>query len=40
VRALIAAAHDRGKLAVVHATSRAAALSALEAGADCLAHLT
>jgi imidazolonepropionase-like amidohydrolase len=39
VRALIAAAHAHGKLAVVHATSRAAALAVLEAGADCLAHL-
>jgi len=39
VRALIAAAHAHGKLAVVHATSRAAALTALDADVDCLAHL-
>jgi imidazolonepropionase-like amidohydrolase len=39
VRALIAAAHAHGKLAVAHAITRAAALAAVEAGVDCLAHL-
>jgi len=39
VRALIAAAHAHGKLAIIHATGRKAALAALDAGADCLAHL-
>jgi imidazolonepropionase-like amidohydrolase len=39
VAALIAAAHARGKLAVAHAVTRAAALAAVEAGLDCLAHL-
>jgi imidazolonepropionase-like amidohydrolase len=39
VGALIAAAHRRGKLAIVHATTREAAREALEAGADGLAHV-
>jgi imidazolonepropionase-like amidohydrolase len=39
VRALIAAAHARGKLAVAHAVTRAAAMNAVGAGVDCLAHL-
>jgi imidazolonepropionase-like amidohydrolase len=39
VRALIAAAHARGKLAVAHAVTRAAAMNAVDAGLDCLAHL-
>jgi imidazolonepropionase-like amidohydrolase len=39
VAALIEAAHARGKLAVAHAVTRAAALAAVEAGLDCLAHL-
>ena len=37
--ALVAAAHKRGKLAVVHAQSLATATDAIEAGADGLAHL-
>jgi imidazolonepropionase-like amidohydrolase len=39
VAALVAAAHRRGKLAVVHITTLAAARAAIEAGADGLAHL-
>ncbi len=39
VKALVAAAHKRGKLAVVHAQSLASATEAVEAGADGLAHL-
>jgi imidazolonepropionase-like amidohydrolase len=39
VAALVAAAHRRGKLAVVHATTLAAARAAIEAGADGLEHL-
>ncbi|MFC0166809.1 CIA30 family protein [Pseudoduganella danionis] len=39
VRAVIAAAHKRGKLAVVHIGNLANARAALEAGADGLAHL-
>jgi len=39
VKAVIAAAHARGKLAVVHISSLASASAALEAGADGLAHL-
>ncbi|MGV7211120.1 CIA30 family protein [Oxalobacteraceae bacterium A2-2] len=39
VRALVAAAHARGKLAVVHIGNLADARAALEAGADGLAHL-
>tara|TARA_B100001765_G_scaffold50891_1_gene29756 strand:+ start:7317 stop:9080 length:1764 start_codon:yes stop_codon:yes gene_type:complete len=38
VNALVAAAHDHGKLAVVHASTRAAAAMAIEAGADGLVH--
>lgn len=37
--ALIAAAHRRGKLALVHISSQAGAREALEAGADGLVHL-
>lgn len=37
--ALVAAAHRRGKLAVVHALSEEQARQAIEAGADVLAHL-
>ena len=37
--AVIAAAHARGKLAVVHALSYASALEAVKAGADVLAHV-
>ena len=37
--ALIAAAHQRGKLAVVHARSQKQALEAMEAGAGVLVHL-
>jgi len=37
--ALIAAAHRRGKLAVVHALSETHARDAMEAGADVLVHL-
>jgi imidazolonepropionase-like amidohydrolase len=36
---LVAAAHKRGKLAVVHAMSEAQATTAIEAGADGLVHL-
>lgn len=39
VKALVAAAHRRGKLAVVHISTLANARAALEAGADGLAHL-
>jgi imidazolonepropionase-like amidohydrolase len=39
VKAVIAAAHRRGKLAVVHISTLANARAALEAGADGLAHL-
>lgn len=39
VAALVAAAHRRGKLAVVHATTLAAAREAIDAGADGLEHL-
>lgn len=39
VRALIAAAHQRGKLAVVHIDTLADARAALEGGADGLVHL-
>jgi len=38
-RALVAAAHERGKLAVVHVLSEQQARDAIEAGADGLAHL-
>ena len=37
--ALVAAAHKRGKLALVHVMTLAAARDALEAGADGLAHI-
>jgi imidazolonepropionase-like amidohydrolase len=39
VTALVRAAHQRGRLAVVHAGSEAQARDAVEAGADGLAHL-
>ena len=39
VAALVAAAHRRGKLAVVHVTTLAAARAAIDAGADGLEHL-
>ncbi|MGH7470030.1 MAG: CIA30 family protein, partial [Longimicrobiales bacterium] len=39
MRAVIAAAHKRGKLAVVHVGSAAGALAALQEGADGLVHL-
>lgn len=39
LRALIAAAHARGKLAVVHIHSERQAMDAIESGADGLAHL-
>jgi imidazolonepropionase-like amidohydrolase len=39
LRALIEAAHKRGKLAVVHALSEQQARDAIEAGADGLAHM-
>jgi imidazolonepropionase-like amidohydrolase len=39
VAALVAAAHRRGKLAVVHATTLATARAAIDAGADGLEHL-
>lgn len=39
VAALVAAAHRRGKLAVVHISTLASAREAIEAGADGLAHL-
>jgi hypothetical protein len=38
LRAAIKAAHDNKRIAVVHVTTEAAAISALEAGADGLAH--
>jgi imidazolonepropionase-like amidohydrolase len=37
--ALIAAAHKRGKMAVVHISTLAAARDAIEAGADALVHI-
>jgi imidazolonepropionase-like amidohydrolase len=39
LRSLIAAAHKRGKLAVVHISSLAGARVAIDAGADALVHL-
>lgn len=39
LRSLVAAAHARGKLAIVHIGTARAAREALEAGADGLAHL-
>jgi imidazolonepropionase-like amidohydrolase len=39
VRALIAAAHAQGKLALAHAITRAAAMAAVDGGLDCLVHL-
>ena len=39
MRALVAAAHKRGKLAVVHVLSEQQARDAIESGADGLAHL-
>jgi imidazolonepropionase-like amidohydrolase len=39
VAALVAAAHRRGKLAIVHISTLAAARQAIEGGADGLAHL-
>lgn len=39
VKALVTAAHKRGKLAVVHIQSMDAAVEAIDAGADGLAHL-
>ena len=39
IRALIAAAHKRGKLAVVHAQTLATATESIDAGADGLVHL-
>ncbi len=39
IRALVAAAHKRGKLAVVHAQTLATATESIEAGADGLVHL-
>jgi imidazolonepropionase-like amidohydrolase len=39
VAALVAAAHKRGKLAVVHVSTETAAREAIEAGADGLAHI-
>jgi imidazolonepropionase-like amidohydrolase len=39
VAALVAAAHRRGKMAVVHVETLAAAREAIDAGADGLAHL-
>ena len=39
LRAVIAAAHHRGKIAVVHVGTRAAAREAIAAGADGLVHL-
>ena len=39
MRAVIQAAHRRGKLAVVHATDAASARAAIEEGADGLVHL-
>ena len=39
IRALVVAAHKRGKLAVVHAQTLATATESIDAGADGLAHL-
>jgi imidazolonepropionase-like amidohydrolase len=39
IRALVVAAHKRGKLAVVHVQDYASAVDVLDAGADGLAHL-
>ena len=39
LRAAVAAAHKRGKLAVVHIATLAAARDAIDAGADALVHL-
>lgn len=39
IRALVVAAHKRGKLAVVHAQTLATATESIEAGADGLVHL-
>lgn len=39
IRALVVAAHKRGKLAVVHAQTLATATESINAGADGLAHL-
>jgi imidazolonepropionase-like amidohydrolase len=39
MRAVIAGAHKRGKLAIVHVSTRAAAQKAIDAGADGLVHL-
>ncbi|HEX8555143.1 MAG TPA: amidohydrolase family protein [Sphingomonas sp.] len=39
IRALVTAAHARGKLAVVHAQTLAAAIGSVDAGADGLVHL-
>jgi imidazolonepropionase-like amidohydrolase len=39
IRAVVAAAHRRGKLAVVHVQTEAQARTAIEAGVDGLAHL-
>ena len=39
MRAVIAAAHKRGKMAVVHVSTKAAAQTAIDAGADGLVHL-
>jgi imidazolonepropionase-like amidohydrolase len=39
VRALIVAAHARGKLALAHAITRDAAMAAVDGGVDCLVHL-
>ena len=39
LRAVIAAAHVRGKLALVYVSSQREAITAIEAGADGLAHV-
>jgi len=39
LKAAVGRAHELGKLVAVHATTAAAAWDALEAGADCLAHV-
>ncbi len=39
MRAVIVAAHARGKLAIVHVSSQREAIEAIEAGADGLAHI-
>lgn len=39
MRAVVVAAHARGKLAVVHVSSQREAIEAIEAGADGLAHI-